>query len=105
MLLPKALSNHNAILLQSEAQEWGPKPFKFFNFWLEKEGFDDLVKDTLQTQRLSGHRRGIGGILYDSKIAIKDWARANCYDSRNKISKLESQIHEMELEIQSGGQH
>ncbi|KAL4278205.1 hypothetical protein GQ457_03G006070 [Hibiscus cannabinus] len=102
-LLPKALSDHNAILLQSESQNWGQKPFKFFNFWFDKEGFDDLVNDTVRSRRSSGHKRGIGGLLNDSKMAIKAWAKINCTDSKTKISNLESQIHEMELKIQSGG--
>ncbi|KAK8479754.1 hypothetical protein V6N12_053030 [Hibiscus sabdariffa] len=43
VLLAKAISDHNAILLHSATQNWDPKPFKFFNYWLQEEGFDELM--------------------------------------------------------------
>ncbi|KAL4271167.1 hypothetical protein GQ457_13G010790 [Hibiscus cannabinus] len=103
ILLTKALSDHNAILLQSASQNWGPKPFKFFNHWFVKHGLDDLVKSVLHSRHSDGHSRGIVGLLSDSKSAIKSWANLNCRDIRSKICNLESQIHELELKIQSGG--
>ena len=30
-VLPKSLSDHNAVLLANDEVNWGPKPFKFFN--------------------------------------------------------------------------
>ena len=31
MVLPRSISDHNAILLVDDEVNWGPKPFKFFN--------------------------------------------------------------------------
>ena len=31
----KRLSDHKPIVLKSEANNWGPRPFKFFNCWLQ----------------------------------------------------------------------
>ncbi|KAK8510034.1 hypothetical protein V6N12_035357 [Hibiscus sabdariffa] len=75
-LLTKAISDHNAILLHSTSQNWGPKPFKFFNSWLEKQGFDDLMASVLSKQNSGGQTNGIDGLLRCSKVAIKSWAKS-----------------------------
>ncbi|KAK8973596.1 hypothetical protein V6N11_044571 [Hibiscus sabdariffa] len=41
-LLNKSLSDHNAILLCEEVINWGPKPFRAFNFWCNEKGVGRL---------------------------------------------------------------
>ena len=36
--LPRMLSDHCPLLLAGDEIDWGPKPFKHFNFWFRKEG-------------------------------------------------------------------
>ncbi|KAK8606859.1 hypothetical protein V6N13_052613 [Hibiscus sabdariffa] len=73
ILLPKAISDHNAILIHSTPANWGLKPFKFFNYWLHKDGFDDLMASVFSKHSSEGNTRGIGDLLRESKKAIKDW--------------------------------
>lgn len=42
-LLPRRNSDHKPILLFIEGREWGPKPFKFFYWWLKDETLTPLV--------------------------------------------------------------
>ncbi|XVF29836.1 hypothetical protein REPUB_Repub16aG0005200 [Reevesia pubescens] len=42
-LLPRSLSDHNSMCLSVEEIYWGPKPFRFFNHWLDMDGFHDLI--------------------------------------------------------------
>nr|GEW35186.1 hypothetical protein [Tanacetum cinerariifolium] len=42
--LDRLWSDHNPILLQVEKIDFGPPPFKFYNSWLSRDGFDDFVK-------------------------------------------------------------
>ncbi|KAK2639695.1 hypothetical protein Ddye_027490 [Dipteronia dyeriana] len=43
--LPRTLSDHNAILVGKKWEDWGPKPFHFFNGWLEDKG---LMEETVK---------------------------------------------------------
>ncbi|XVF15533.1 hypothetical protein REPUB_Repub09cG0162300 [Reevesia pubescens] len=38
------ISNHYPILLVEDSINWGPKPFKFFDFWLFKEDCLKMIK-------------------------------------------------------------
>lgn len=37
--------DHSAIWLIRKSVDWGPKPFKVFNIWLENEEFKGAVKN------------------------------------------------------------
>nr|GEV33571.1 hypothetical protein [Tanacetum cinerariifolium] len=39
-------SDHSPILLHIKKSDFGPSSFKFYNSWLNRDGFDDLVKST-----------------------------------------------------------
>ncbi|KAE8687812.1 Beta-adaptin-like protein A [Hibiscus syriacus] len=53
-ILPKSLSDHNPIVLEEDGQNWGPKPFRIFNYLLKEEGFDDLVENSLADLQKKG---------------------------------------------------
>ncbi|GAU16879.1 hypothetical protein TSUD_368280 [Trifolium subterraneum] len=44
MALPRDISDHCPIILRYSSQLWGPKPFRFNNFWLNHHGFSEAVK-------------------------------------------------------------
>lgn len=41
--LPRELSDHCPILLTTSYADFGKTPFRFFNSWMLREGFDDIV--------------------------------------------------------------
>ncbi|PWA70607.1 RNA-directed DNA polymerase, eukaryota [Artemisia annua] len=41
--LPSHLSNHCPLLLTTVSKNFGPKPFRIFNSWLSKAGFEEAV--------------------------------------------------------------
>ncbi|XP_022030504.1 uncharacterized protein LOC110931417 [Helianthus annuus] len=45
--LPRLLSDHCPLLLETVKRNFGPKPFRFFNSWLEKEGFAEMVDNAV----------------------------------------------------------
>ncbi|GAU09987.1 hypothetical protein TSUD_393040 [Trifolium subterraneum] len=71
---PRDVSDHCPIILRYDSTDWGPKPFRFNNFWLKHNNFRTLVKDTWEAQQFTGW---MGYILKDRlkglKIAIKNW--------------------------------
>ncbi|GJZ29560.1 RNA-directed DNA polymerase, eukaryota [Tanacetum coccineum] len=44
--LDRYLSDHRPILLRESKFDYGPIPFRFFNYWFEVEGFDKFVEET-----------------------------------------------------------
>nr|GEX84645.1 RNA-directed DNA polymerase, eukaryota [Tanacetum cinerariifolium] len=43
--LDRYISDHRPILLREAIFDYGPIPFRFYNYWLEVDGFDKLVRD------------------------------------------------------------
>ncbi|XP_023764125.1 uncharacterized protein LOC111912612 [Lactuca sativa] len=80
---PRELSDHSPITLQSAVADFGPIPFKLFNSWILKEGFDQLVIDTWS--RFVGYGTPdayLAAKLKFLKNAIRKW--------RKEVSKKES---------------
>lgn len=46
---PRELSYHSLITMISHITDYRPPPFKLFNSWLLKEGFDNIVKEAWGT--------------------------------------------------------
>ena len=38
-VLLRSLLDHNHVYLIKDVVNWGPKPFRFFNYWLDGDGF------------------------------------------------------------------
>lgn len=43
--LKRKVSDHAAILLKEEVEDWGPKPFKFLSWCLKEKGFKEFVEE------------------------------------------------------------
>ncbi|KAK8595392.1 hypothetical protein V6N13_016765 [Hibiscus sabdariffa] len=41
--LPRSISNHSSVRLSSGVTNWGPRPFRFLNCWLEKSAHVRLI--------------------------------------------------------------
>ena len=52
--LPRPVSDHCPILLDSEGIKPRPRPFRFEIMWLKYEGFKDLLRDWWQDMQLFG---------------------------------------------------
>ena len=52
--LPRPVSDHCPVMLDSDEIKSGPSPFRFENMWLKFEGFKDLLRDWWQSLHFSG---------------------------------------------------
>ncbi|KAK8655192.1 hypothetical protein V6N13_107782 [Hibiscus sabdariffa] len=86
-------------MLWEEKLNWGTKPF--FNVWLKDQGFDDVVKDAFLKAKMGNKRRGIGGLLKDTKHAIQRRSRSNMVDYKKNFVVLEKEISELDLKLQA----
>ena len=97
---PKSLSDHNPILLMVENLNWGPTPFKFFNYWLEIECFKEMIAKTWSDIDGNGNR---GLYVYQRlrllKPKIKEWYNEFGKADHRHIEALEDEIHSIELHM------
>jgi hypothetical protein len=50
-ILPRTISDHCPLVLKYGNSDWGPKPFRFNNFWLENKSFRKLVEEVWRSYR------------------------------------------------------
>lgn len=89
--------------------DWGYKPFKVFNAWLDREGFSSIILD--HWDKMTGSTLHLHGKLKSLRGPIKEWYCANEKPSeaiarlearRNALlGKLEreEELHEMEDQL------
>ncbi|XP_039040629.1 uncharacterized protein LOC120178942 [Hibiscus syriacus] len=99
-LIPKSISDHNAILLKDEDIDWGKRPFRLFNYLMEEDGFEDMVKHSITDCKKTGRKGGILSILKNSKAAIKKWSGKKNQFPGVAISDLEKKIQKLEEDAQ-----
>ena len=71
--LPRPVSDHCPVMLDSEGIKSGPSPFPFENMWLKFEGFKDLLRVWWQSLHFSG---SFSFILASKLKALKGILRA-----------------------------
>ncbi|KAE8735709.1 hypothetical protein F3Y22_tig00000340pilonHSYRG01332 [Hibiscus syriacus] len=99
VLLPKSISDHNAVALEISQVNWGLKPFKLFNYPMDEVRFQDMLEVKIKKVN-RGKRRGIESILKELKEVIKSWSNNNRMQLPRMIENLEKSISERETEIQ-----
>ncbi|KAK1361733.1 hypothetical protein POM88_046207 [Heracleum sosnowskyi] len=95
--LGRKQSDHKAIILWVEEQDWGPKPFKVFNWWLQEDSLKKIL-DEFWASKGSQEKGNIQSLLKEVKLVMKSWGKNIKSDLDNKIQLLES---ELELQDQS----
>ncbi|KAE8727131.1 TUDOR-SN protein 1 isoform 2 [Hibiscus syriacus] len=99
-LLPKSISDHNAIFLESGADNWGKRPFRLFNYLLSEDGFEEMVVESVKRFKEENSGVGILSMLRNTKSAIKCWSGDRNQFPRMDISMLEDKIHQIEKGMQ-----
>ncbi|KAJ0846473.1 putative Endonuclease/exonuclease/phosphatase superfamily [Helianthus annuus] len=46
--LPRLRSDHCPLILKTESRNFGPKPFRFFNSWLQRTDFEKVVTSAIE---------------------------------------------------------
>ncbi|GJT45806.1 putative RNA-directed DNA polymerase, eukaryota, reverse transcriptase zinc-binding domain protein [Tanacetum coccineum] len=97
-------SDHSPILLHSKKTDFGPSPFKLYNSWLNRDGFDDIVKSTWESidtdngnNKISSHVK-----LRSLKNAIKKWQVDVRKNDRSQKSANLFEIQEIKKKIDDG---
>ncbi|GAU33007.1 hypothetical protein TSUD_358740 [Trifolium subterraneum] len=98
------VSDHCHLILRYDPADWGPKPFRFNNFWLENKHFTDLIVNTCESQNFTGW---MGFILKERlkglKLAIKRWSLEEYGKSEERKKMLVDSIKALDTKSEIVG--
>ncbi|XXG85840.1 hypothetical protein AAC387_Pa11g0856 [Persea americana] len=95
--LPKPVSNHCSIMLDSECERWGPSPFRFELMWLQEENFTKLVQkwwEEIRVDGWAGHR--LATKLKLLKTKLKEWAKEHFEKVKHQKSKILAEVQSVD---------
>ncbi|KAJ0433987.1 putative Endonuclease/exonuclease/phosphatase superfamily [Helianthus annuus] len=94
--LPRLHSDHCPVLLETNRNNFGPKPFRFFNSWLGRDGFAALVKNAARSFVKNNERPDVvlAGKLRFIKNATISWKKER---EKKEKEDLVRDLDEMEM--------
>ncbi|GJY05537.1 RNA-directed DNA polymerase, eukaryota, reverse transcriptase zinc-binding domain protein [Tanacetum coccineum] len=97
--LDRLWSDHNPILLHIDKTDFGPTPFKLYNSWLLRDGFDNLIKEDEKwlDSNLKCHEK-----FRRLKDKIKQWSNNIKTLERNRKTVALEEINSIEKRIDEG---
>jgi exonuclease III len=102
-VLPRDVLDHCPLLLKRNGFDWGPKPFRFNNAWLDHKDFAKLVEEFWRLQRVEGW---MGFVLKEKlkrlKIHLKDWHKREFGGGDERIAVIVEEIKEIDTRGESG---
>ena len=86
---------NNPVILKTKLVDWGSKPFRVLDSWLNQKGYQRMVKETWSKDQQGGW----GGIVLKNKLrnlknAIKQWSKVNVDINVSKIQRLRQQLND-----------
>lgn len=83
--LERRNSDHRPILLSCESSNWGPRPFRIFNCWLENE----KLIHTLESEWKRDSHQNIHQKLKHLREQVRHWNKTDLGNIDNKIKLAE----------------
>ncbi|WJX32289.1 hypothetical protein P8452_20632 [Trifolium repens] len=101
---PRDVSDHCPLIVKYCNEDWGPKPFRFNNYWLQNKQFKEVVVNEWNSQHFNGW---MGFVLKERlkglKGVIKEWSK-EVYEKPNVMKKrLVEEIKGLDLKSESVG--
>ena len=96
-VIQRDFSDHCPIILKTEMVDWGPKPFRVVDWWLNHKGYQRMVKEAWSKDQQGGWE----GIMLKNKLrnlksTIKQWSKENGDINIKKIQNLRQKLNDME---------
>ncbi|GKB00590.1 RNA-directed DNA polymerase, eukaryota [Tanacetum coccineum] len=102
--LDRYLSDHRPILLRESKYDYGPIPFQFFQYWLEVDGFEQIVKETWSEAPIdvSNAMLNLMKKLKYLKNKIHAWNNDMRKNSKNSKLKFKAELSDLDSIIDKG---
>ncbi|GKV44506.1 hypothetical protein SLEP1_g51682 [Rubroshorea leprosula] len=89
----RSISDHCPVLLKNECVDWGPKPFKYYDAWLEQPGCKEVITNAWINNEVSGWNGfKLKEKLKRTKQVLKEWSYQMNTEMDNKIKEAETVI-------------
>ncbi|PWA48762.1 RNA-directed DNA polymerase, eukaryota, Reverse transcriptase zinc-binding domain protein [Artemisia annua] len=96
--LPRELSDHSPLLLTVSDSNYGAKPFKWFNSWLDREGCEDIVRDAWNNVSFEGPADIVIFKKFVAvKLALMSWWKSFSKKEGAELEFLKNDIRRLEL--------
>nr|GFA51103.1 RNA-directed DNA polymerase, eukaryota [Tanacetum cinerariifolium] len=102
--LDRYISDHRPILLRKAIFDYGPISFQFYNYWLEVDGFDKLVREAWNDAP-GNKKNAIQNFMYKLKYTkekIQGWLSTYRLNSRGALAKLKEDLRMFDEAIDKG---
>ena len=102
-VLPRSISDHYPLVLKCGDLDWGHKPFRFNNYWLENRNFKKVVEGVWRGQGGDGW---MGVILKNKLKGLKEelrvWSKEVYGNLNLKAEKLIEEIADLDVKGEFG---
>ena len=91
-------SDHCLIILQTSISDFGKPPFRFFNSWMKRDGFEQIIKDSWE--RFNGYGNPdayLAAKLRYLKNEIKKWRAKDHPKETEELMKLKHRVYELDI--------
>jgi hypothetical protein len=103
-VLPRDISDHCPLILKKDNLDWGPRPFRFNNYWLEHKDYKKVVEETWRNQSINGW---MGHVLKEKlkslKYRLKEWSKEEFGGMETQILSLIEEIHALDGKSENVG--
>ncbi|KAK9072008.1 hypothetical protein SSX86_008440 [Deinandra increscens subsp. villosa] len=105
LALGEKVADHRPILLRTRVSDYGPVPFKFYNYWISLDGYEDVVKNSWDDP--VGNAHGNCFIRFKEKLKLlksnlKGWNALRIEAESGVIKDLKSKLAEVEVRMENG---
>lgn len=99
-----SVSDHRPVSLSLGSNDYGPKPFCFFNYWLMEDGFKKMVEDWWCSAVVEGWSSfALMHKLKGLRAKIREWNKSRGIWGSEKIKYLEDQLQVVVNRMESEG--
>jgi hypothetical protein len=95
---PRDISDHCLLFLKTSNNDWGPKPFRFNNHWLEHKNFKKVVEESWREQEVSGWMSFVLKTkLWGLKGRLKEWNKTEFGNLENILKTIIVDIQDLDV--------
>ncbi|XP_071700174.1 uncharacterized protein [Rutidosis leptorrhynchoides] len=101
--LDRRTSDHCPLILRDKNNDFGPKPFRMFDIWLECEEVEKIIVDSWNKQNTCSRPDCVyRNKLKNVKTALREWSKLRYGDMDVEIDTWKQKVEELECKADSG---
>nr|GEW65887.1 RNA-directed DNA polymerase, eukaryota, reverse transcriptase zinc-binding domain protein [Tanacetum cinerariifolium] len=103
-VVEKGIPDHRHFLLKETVVDYGPTPFRFFQTWLDMDGFQDLVVDTWKNDGIveSNSLISFKKKLQNLKQVIRNWVATKKVESHKLRKDHQHRLSIIDAKVDKG---